>query len=61
MGLLLGVELVKDRVSKKAATSETKFIINEMKNNNILIGTDGRYNNVIKIKPPLCFNIENSN
>jgi len=25
-----------------------------------LVSTDGKYNNVIKIKPPLCFTITNA-
>ena len=56
---MLGIELVKCRNKKTPATKETKYIIDEMKNNFVLVGTDGRDNNVIKIKPPMCFNKEN--
>jgi len=31
-----------------------------MKENYILLGVDGKENNVIKIKPPMCFNKENA-
>ena len=30
-----------------------------MRNNGILLSTDGPFNNVIKIKPPIIFNKEN--
>ena len=41
--------------SKKA-----QLLKNELKNNGILVGTDGPYNNVIKLKPPLCFSKKNA-
>ena len=36
-----------------------KKIINFMREKGILLSTDGPYDNVIKIKPPLIFNKEN--
>jgi ethanolamine-phosphate phospho-lyase len=31
-----------------------------MKNEKILLSLDGPYSNVMKLKPPLCFNKENA-
>jgi len=59
-GLFLGIELAKRSNSISPATVEAKKIINSMKEKGILLSTDGPYNNVIKIKPPLCFNQENA-
>jgi 4-aminobutyrate aminotransferase-like enzyme len=61
-GLFLGIELIKKSYSNtlSPATVEAKKIINSMKERGILLSTDGPYNNVIKIKPPLCFNRENA-
>jgi len=44
----------------KPAKKETKYITNQLKKQFILVSTDGEYNNVIKIKPPLCFSIANA-
>ena len=35
-------------------------IKNELRNANILISTDGPFDNVLKSKPPLCFSKENA-
>jgi len=59
-GLFLGIELAKRSNSISPATVDAKKIINSMKERGILLSTDGPYNNVIKIKPPLCFNLENA-
>lgn len=59
MGLFLGIEIVKDRVSLEPDTELTGIIINELRNRNILISTDGPYDSVLKTKPPLCFNRDN--
>ena len=56
-GLFLGIDIIKqnfDFPNPKLAN----FIINEMKNKGILLSTDGPYNNVIKIKPPMTFNYD---
>ena len=35
-------------------------MINKMRDRGILLSTDGPYHNVIKIKPPMPFNKDNS-
>jgi 4-aminobutyrate aminotransferase-like enzyme len=37
------------------------MIVNQMKDQKILLSTDGPDHNVIKIKPPMIFNRENAN
>ena len=58
-GLFLGIEFSNpdnlDPDSYKA-----QLLKNELKNNGILVGTDGPYNNIIKSKPPLCFSKDNA-
>lgn len=51
-GLHLGVELVRDH---EPATEEANRIVNRMREQGILIGTDGPYHNVLKIRPPMPF------
>lgn len=53
-GLFIGVELVRDNNTLEPATEEAKKIINKMKDAGILLSTDGPFNNVIKMKPPMC-------
>ena len=55
LGLFIGVELVKNRETKKPAANEAEELINRMKENGILISTDGPLHNVLKIKPPMTF------
>ncbi|HXW60831.1 MAG TPA: aminotransferase class III-fold pyridoxal phosphate-dependent enzyme, partial [Myxococcota bacterium] len=52
-GLLLGLELVKDRVSKAFAKEETVKILEQCRNRGMLIGKGGYRGNVIRIAPPL--------
>ena len=55
LGLFIGVELVRDPDTLEPATEEATWVINEMKERGILLSTDGPYENVLKIKPPLVF------
>ena len=57
-GLFLGFEII-DEKGKQHNTLASK-IKNELRNRNILISTDGPYNNVLKSKPPLCFSKSNA-
>ncbi len=53
MGLMQGVELVKDRKTKEPAPQETNALMDRCKNNGLLIGKGGLYSNVLRISPPL--------
>ena len=59
-GLFIGIELVRDRETLEPATEEASTIIEAMKERGILLSTDGPYDNVIKIKPPMVFNEDNA-
>ncbi len=52
-GMLAGLELVTDRDTKIPATEETKKLLEIMRQNQVLVGKEGRYNNVLKLRPPL--------
>jgi 4-aminobutyrate aminotransferase-like enzyme len=54
-GLFLGIELVRDRHTLEPATAEASFVVNRMREEGILLGTDGPWHNVIKIRPPMPF------
>lgn len=58
-GLFLGVEIVRDRESKKQDTRLAALLKNGLKDRKILVSTDGPYDSVIKSKPPLCFSKDN--
>ncbi|MFT5884143.1 MAG: ethanolamine-phosphate phospho-lyase [Arcticibacterium sp.] len=58
-GLFLGVEIVKPS-DQKPDTKLAHYIKNELRNNFILISTDGPFDNVLKTKPPLCFTTKNA-
>ncbi len=55
LGLFIGVELVEDRKNKKPATEKSAQLIEFLKENQVLLSTEGPYYNVLKIKPPLVF------
>ncbi|MBI2267439.1 MAG: aspartate aminotransferase family protein [Armatimonadetes bacterium] len=54
MGLMLGMELVKDRKTKEPAAKEMARVMEICKDDGVLIGKGGLDGNVIRIKPPLC-------
>ncbi|MDA1082398.1 MAG: aminotransferase class III-fold pyridoxal phosphate-dependent enzyme [Gemmatimonadetes bacterium] len=54
-GLFLGVELVRDRETREPATEEAAYVANRMREEGILLGTDGPHHNVVKIRPPMPF------
>lgn len=59
-GLFLGVELVRDRETLEPATKEAEYMMNRMREHGVLLGTDGPYHNVLKIRPPMPFDEENA-
>jgi 4-aminobutyrate aminotransferase-like enzyme/Ser/Thr protein kinase RdoA (MazF antagonist) len=54
-GLFLGVELVRDRQTLEPAGEEASLVANRMRECGILLGTDGPFHNVVKIRPPMPF------
>ena len=59
-GLFIGIELIRDIENLEPAAIEADKIINQMKDQKILLSTDGPDHNVIKIKPPMVFNKDNA-
>jgi alanine-glyoxylate transaminase/(R)-3-amino-2-methylpropionate-pyruvate transaminase len=60
MGLMLGVELVRDPVSKVPATQETAELLELCKERGLLLGKGGISGNVLRIKPPMCLTIDDA-
>ena len=54
MGLMLGVELVRDRSTKEPAKNETLDVLEAAREAGVLIGKGGLEGNVLRIKPPMC-------
>jgi alanine-glyoxylate transaminase / (R)-3-amino-2-methylpropionate-pyruvate transaminase len=53
-GLLLGMELVKNRSSKEPATAECAQVLENARNNGLLLGKGGLWSQTIRLAPPLC-------
>ena len=51
-GLFLGVEMTRN---ERPATDDANRVVNQMREHNILLGTDGPHHNVLKIRPPMPF------
>lgn len=54
-GLLLGVELVRDRETREPAPAQTRAVVEHLREAGVLVGIDGPLRNVVKIRPPLVF------
>jgi 4-aminobutyrate aminotransferase-like enzyme len=67
-GLFLGFELVKPSLAPASApdhgllpaTQQASYLKNRMRELSFLMSTDGPDENVIKIKPPMCFDRKNA-
>jgi len=59
-GLFCGIELVTNPDTLEPATNQAAVIIEQMKDEGILLSTDGPFANVIKIKPPMVFSESNA-
>lgn len=54
MGLMLGVELVRDRKTKEPANTEASDVLELAKDRGLLLGKGGLFGNTIRLKPPMC-------
>ena len=59
-GLFFGIDLVEDRGTKTPAPGEAARIVNEMRRRGILMSKIGEHDNVLKLRPPLCFSKDNA-
>lgn len=55
-GLLVGIELVKDRQSKEPAKEECAQILEACKEMGLLLGKGGLWGQTIRFSPPMCVN-----
>lgn len=57
-GLMMGVELVKDRATKQPADEEAGRVVEFSKDQGVIIGKGGALGNMLRINPPLCLQIQ---
>jgi len=53
--LFLGLDLVRSQVTREPAPEHASYVVNRLREEGILAGTDGPQHNVIKLRPPLIF------
>src|SRR5487761_2480905 len=53
MGMMQGIELVKDRKTKEPAAEATGQLLERARDNGLLIGKGGLFGNVIRMAPPM--------
>lgn len=59
-GLFFGIDLVSDRETKEPDAAAAKKVVNELRHRGILMSKIGEHDNVLKLRPPLCFAKENA-
>lgn len=59
-GLFISVELVKERGSKEPDAESTITLADRLKDRGFLVSYSGKYENVLKIRPPLVFSHANA-
>ncbi|PYJ77905.1 MAG: aspartate aminotransferase family protein [Verrucomicrobia bacterium] len=60
-GLMLGIELVKDRQSKEPAKEECAQILETCREMGLLLGKGGLWGQTIRFSPPMCVNEQDAN
>ena len=53
-GLLLGIELVKDRTTREPAKDECAQVLENCRELGLLLGKGGLYGQTIRFSPPMC-------
>lgn len=53
-GLMMAIELVKDRKSQAPAVEETAQVFEATRDNGLIVSKSGAFRNVLRICPPLC-------
>lgn len=61
LGLMLGIELVRDRQTKEPASSEAADVMERCRDRGLVIGKGGLYGNTLRLKPPMCITKDDAN
>ncbi|KAK6922948.1 Aminotransferase class-III [Dillenia turbinata] len=54
-GIMVGIELVTDRIEKTPAEAETAVLFEKLRELSLLVGKSGLHRNMFRINPPMCF------
>ena len=57
-GMVTGLEFVSDRTTRSPATKETARLLELMRQRKVLVGSEGRDANILKLRPALIFRKE---
>ena len=60
MGLMVGVELVRDQKTKEPAKQETADVLEAAREMGLLIGKGGIDGNVLRVQPPMCITADDA-
>ena len=59
-GFAIGFELVSDRVSKQPASDKLKPLLNLLRDEGVLFGNEGKFGNIVKVRPPISFDVSHA-
>ena len=60
-GLFIGLDIVDNKEDKNPDREKAIEIVETLKSKGVLISNAGQYRNVLKLRPPLVFDIDNAN
>ena len=60
-GLFIGLDIVDNKEDKNPDREKAIEIVETLKNKGVLISNAGQYRNVLKLRPPLVFDLDNAN
>jgi len=60
-GLFIGLDIVDNKEDKNPDREKAIEIVEILKNEGVLISNAGQYRNVLKLRPPLVFDLDNAN
>ena len=60
-GLFIGLDIVDNKADKNPDREKAIEIVETLKSKGVLISNAGQYRNVLKLRPPLVFDIDNAN
>ena len=60
VGFFIGIDLVKSPLTKEPSSEIADYTVKRLKDERIIMSTEGKYGNVLKFKPPMVFTAENA-